>query len=141
MLTTVLLLSVLVSCVAAAALRTQRNGSGFSLEAIDGESYFGYGVAPASFGEAVTVEFYDVDFAPNNCSELRVDIYANGYLKAGSDLVATLCQPSDLAHFTHTSSRGFFLQMRSSPNVHGGQIKARFHANGALKVTHEILQG
>ncbi|KAK7093673.1 uncharacterized protein [Littorina saxatilis] len=127
----------LFSCVSAAALRPLRDG--FSLENIDGERHFGYGTVPGSVGGMIRVEFYDVDFASNNCSDLRVDIYNNGYLKTDQDLVETICDPLALADFTRASSRGFFIAMQSSINTQRGQIKARFLSNGPLKVTHEIL--
>ena len=76
------------------------------------------------------LEFYDVDFASQNCSDIRVDVYRNGYLRTDLDLVDSICDPAALADFVSESNRGFFIAMNSSSSVRSGQIKARFYAPG-----------
>ena len=78
--------------------------------------------------QSMRLEFYDVDFASQNCSDIRVDVYSNGYLKTEKDLVETFCDPAALGDFVCDSNKGFYVAMTSSSNVHSGQIKARFSA-------------
>ncbi|KAK7497888.1 hypothetical protein BaRGS_00010759 [Batillaria attramentaria] len=120
-------------CASCTALRTLSDG--FSLFDIDGGRHFTYAVVPEVHLEQVKLEFYDVHLPTNNCDDIKVDVYTNGYVRSPMDHTRTLCDTDALNDFTASSVQGFSVLVVSSGNVTKGQVNARFTAKGASRST------